>query len=179
MPVCSTGKEGRGALSKGPLDQLSAAEAGSNPEKPLHTQQTPTSLFDDDEEMDGQEEVSEQGSPFVGSECSADLDGDQLSVLLQPPSQEGLDALLLCSSLFSGSVSNSTAAAAITMGLPGLDDGLPDQRPAAVDAELFDSFLDLDWSAIEQSAGTAAAVTASGPIFFPTTTTTALLESSV
>lgn len=173
MPVCSTGKEGQGALSIGPLDQLSAAEAGSTPEKPLHqdfqeaiAQQTPTSLFDDDEEMDGQEE-SEQGSPFVGSECSADLDGDQLSVLL--PTQESLDALLLCSSLFSSNVSNSTV---------GVDDGLFDQRPATVDAELFDSFLDLDWSAIEQSAG-GAAVTGNGPIVYPQTATTTLLESSV
>jgi hypothetical protein len=178
LPVCSTGKEGQAVPSNGQLDQLSAAEAGSNPEEPSHhdfyQQQTPTSLFDDDEDLlDDEQGESEQGSPFVvGSECSsADMDGDQLSAFLQQhqqqlSSQESLDALLLCSGLFSAnnnSVSNSM--------YDGLSSG--QHLAATADAELFDSFLDLDWSTIEQSAGAAAA--ASGLIFYPT----ALLESSV
>ncbi|KAF8957864.1 hypothetical protein BGZ46_002090 [Entomortierella lignicola] len=53
------------------------------------------------------------------------------------------------------------------------DDGVLDQHPATIDAEFFDSYLDLDWSTIaEQSAGAASA--AGSSIFYPT----ALLEPS-
>ncbi|KAG0002249.1 hypothetical protein BGZ79_003334 [Entomortierella chlamydospora] len=142
------------------------------PHKGSTAQQTPTSLFNDDEDLDEQERVSEQGSPFVGSDCGSEQDGDQLSVLLQQHQlQSDLDALLLCSNIFSGNATVSSAATGHSQ--HGLDDdGVPNQHPATADAELFDSFLDLDWSAIEQSAGAAAA--AGGSIFYPA----ALLEPS-
>ncbi|KAG0021985.1 hypothetical protein BGZ80_001279 [Entomortierella chlamydospora] len=76
-----------------------------------------------------------------------------------------------CRNIFSGNATVSSAATGHSQ--HGLDDdGVPNQHPATADAELFDSFLDLDWSAIEQSAGAAAA--AGGSIFYPA----ALLEPS-
>lgn len=90
------------------------------------------------------------------------MDGDQLSAFLQQQ-QQGFDALLLCSSLF------STQPAG-----PGL---APREHPAPVDAELFDSFLDLDWSAIEQSSSGGSPL-APGGVFYPQALPTTL-ESSV
>lgn len=168
----------------------SAAEAGStgepshynlNASAPSAQHQTPTSLFDDDEDLDEQVDESEQGSPLVGSECSSNQDGDQLSAFLQQQSlsQPGLDALLLCSSLFSTSANLSATGGDFSV----VHDALFEHHPASADAELFDSFLDLDWSTIEQSAAASsttaspsgAAVAAGSSLFYPT----ALLESSV
>ncbi|KAF9434048.1 hypothetical protein BGZ76_008647 [Entomortierella beljakovae] len=80
------------------------------------------------------------------------------TLMMSKKEQQNKEARLLDQSAAQNRMEISCRSAAIGCNQHDHDDvGVHNQHPATADAELFDSFLDLDWSTIEQSAGAAAA----------------------